>query len=96
MLFANKIKDLFTFRKLYSVFLHHFWFWRKRFLKEMLFGTFGTLCALCALDEVFVHKIFRHLPKLHVCKKIKFVGVVVFENRFEAKVDGNTYTCERP
>jgi hypothetical protein len=31
-----------------------------------------------------------------VCKKIKFVGVVVFEKRFEAIVDSNSYTYERP
>jgi hypothetical protein len=31
-----------------------------------------------------------------VCKKIKFVGVVVFEKkRFEAIVDGNAYAYER-
>jgi hypothetical protein len=28
--------------------------------------------------------------------KIKFVGVVVFEKRFEAIVDGNAYAYERP
>jgi hypothetical protein len=29
-------------------------------------------------------------------QKIKFVGVVVFEKRFEAIVDGNVYAYERP
>jgi hypothetical protein len=45
------------------------------------------LCALRALNEAVVHKICRHLLKLHVCKKIKILGVVVFEKkRFEAIV----------
>jgi hypothetical protein len=45
MPFTNEIKDLFGFPKLYSIFLHHFWFWR-RFLKEMLYlAHFGMLCA---------------------------------------------------
>jgi hypothetical protein len=44
----NEIKDHFSFPKLYSVFLHHFWFWKRRFLKEMLFGTFWhVVCPVC-------------------------------------------------
>jgi hypothetical protein len=45
------------------------------YLKEGFLAHFSTLCALCALDPVLVHKICRHNPKLHVCKTINFVGV---------------------
>jgi hypothetical protein len=46
-----------------------------------LLAHFGMLCDQCAFDEAVLHKICRHLPKLHVCKKIKFVGVVAFRRR---------------
>jgi hypothetical protein len=67
----NEIKDLFSFPKLYSVFLHHFWFWRRRFLKEMLFlADFGTLSALYAFDEAVVHKFVGTNPS-YMCAKNK-------------------------
>jgi hypothetical protein len=93
MPFANKIKDVFSYPKLFLVFLHHFWFWR-RFLKEMLFlAQFGTLCAF---DEGVVHKMRKALTQATCVQKIKFLGVVVFEKRFEAIIDGTAYKYERP
>jgi hypothetical protein len=62
--FANKIEDLFSFPKQYSVFLHHFWFWRRRFLKEMHF--LAHFCTLCALDEAVVLK-FVGIKPIYMC-----------------------------
>jgi hypothetical protein len=46
---ADEKKDLFNFPKLYSIFLHHLWFWRRRFLKQMLFDTFWhAVCPVWA------------------------------------------------
>jgi hypothetical protein len=56
---------------MYSVFLQHFLFWRRKFLMEMVLAQFGTLHALSAHDEAVVHEIFRHLSKLHVSKKFE-------------------------
>jgi hypothetical protein len=57
---------------------------------QFFYTTFGSGEEL---DEAVLHKICRHYPKLHVSKKIKFVGVVVFEKkRFKEKVDTNVYT----
>jgi hypothetical protein len=92
MPFTNIIKDLFSFPKLHSIFLHHFLVFGRRFLKEMLFlahfGThFGTQQKLKALTQATY------------VQNIKFVGVVVFEYKwFEAIVEGNgyLYQYERP
>jgi hypothetical protein len=65
------------------------------FKGNAFWAHFGMLCALCAFDEAVVF--VGTNPNYMCAKKIKFVGVVVFEKmRFEAIVDGNAYTYERP
>jgi hypothetical protein len=97
MPFTNKIKDVFSFPKLYSIFLHHFWFWRRRFLKEILFWHILAHCVPCVHFMKLLCTKFVGTNPSYMCEKIKLLCVVVFEKkRFEAIVDGNTYAYERP
>jgi hypothetical protein len=52
MPFTNEIKNLFSYSKLYSVFLCHFWFWRRRFLKEMLFWHILALTQATCVQKI--------------------------------------------
>jgi hypothetical protein len=56
MPFVNEIKDLFSFQFFYTTFGSG----EEHFKGNAFLAHFGTLCALCALDEDVVHKICRH------------------------------------
>jgi hypothetical protein len=57
MPFTNKIKESFSFSKLFSVFQHHFWFWRKRFSRE------GFFWHILAQEAELTNKGKDHLKK---------------------------------
>jgi hypothetical protein len=83
MSFANEIKDLFSYPKLYSVFLHPFWFWRRRFLKEMLFLAHCEPCVY--LMKLLCTKFVGTNPnnmcaKNKVCRCISFWEEEVWSN----------------
>jgi hypothetical protein len=52
MPFANEIEDIFSFTKLYSVFLHHFW--GRRFLAH--WEAIYVLVAICTFSHLIEHK----------------------------------------